>query len=114
MPNPRRWVTTNGWLVRWDVDREVKVGDLGMGAGRLLGRTSQLDVELLQIKRQNHMTINRANALDRTFLIRLIDLRTHFKVIGWDGVQNLHDNQPEALWAFSTTSGEHWTEGDYR
>jgi len=27
-----------------------------MGAGWLLGRTSQLDVELSQIKRQNHMT----------------------------------------------------------
>lgn len=65
----------NGWLWQRDVVRnqfKVKVlsGDLGMGAGRLLGRTSQLEVELSQIKRQNHMTINRENVLDLTFLIR--------------------------------------------
>ncbi len=35
---------------------KVLNGDLGMGAGRLLGRTSQLEVELSQIKRKNHMT----------------------------------------------------------
>lgn len=30
--------------------------DLDRGAGRLLGRTSQLEVELSQTKRRNHMT----------------------------------------------------------
>lgn len=68
----------NGWLKQRDVVRFLTLrsqsegfgGDLGMGAGRLLGRTSQLEVELSQIKRQNHMTRNREKVLGLTFLIR--------------------------------------------